>query len=74
MRRLFLGPPAHWLILAGACALLWWMGAAHLHTRDFPLFIVLLLAIAALLVAGIRLTAGRGPALTREPLDDVDGL
>lgn len=69
MQRLFLGKPLHWLIIAIDCAVLWWMGEARLHTRDFKQFLLILAILAAATVIAILLTTRRGDRVTREPID-----
>lgn len=70
MRKLFLGKPIHWLVIAIAFGVLWWMGEALLQTRDFKLFLAILLLLSAAAVVAILLTTRRGEQVTREPVED----
>ena len=69
MRRIFLGRPVHWLVLAAVIGVLWWLGEAQMHTREFKPFLVTLIALAAAAVAAVLATARAGDRLTREPID-----
>ena len=70
MREIFLGKPFHWLIWAIILGLLYVLGALRLHTRDFNLFIVIVLALAAASVLVIVLTYKKGERITRDPFED----
>ena len=47
MKGMFLGKPLHWLLWAAIVAVLYLLGSVRLHTRDFNLFAVIVLALAA---------------------------
>ena len=70
MKDVFLGKPLHWLIWAVILGLLYMLGALRLHTRDFNLFIVIVLALAAASVLLIVLTYKKGERITRDPFED----
>ncbi len=70
MKDVFLGKPLHWLIWAVILGLLYLLGALRLHTRDFNLFIVIVLALAAASVLVIVLTYKKGERITRDPFED----
>ena len=70
MREIFLGKPLHWLIWAVILGLMYVLGALRLHTRDFNLFILIVLALAATSVLLIVLTYKRGERITRDPFED----
>lgn len=70
MRRIFLGKPIHWLVLAVVLGVLWWMGDSLLQTRNFKLFLTILLLVSAGAVVAILLTTARGEQVTREPFED----
>jgi hypothetical protein len=70
MKDLFLGRPLHWLLwgcILGGLALL---GTLRLHTRDFNLFALIVLALAAASVLVIVATYRKGERITREPFED----
>ena len=70
MREIFLGKPLHWLIWAVILGLMYVLGALRLHTRDFNLFILIVLALAATSVLLIVLTYKRGERITRDPFEE----
>ena len=70
MRSVFLGKPLHWLILAVILGVLWWMGDGRLQTRDFSLFIFILLGLAVGAVVIMRLSYRQGDRVTRDPFED----
>ena len=72
MRSIFLGKPIHWLILAVVFGVLWWMGDGLLQTRNFTLFIFVLLALSIGAVIAIRLTYRDGERITRDPFDETE--
>ena len=72
MRSVFLGKPIHWLVLAVIVAVLWWMGDRFTHTRDFNLFVVVLLAIGVLVVVVVKTTTRPDEQVTRDPFDEHD--
>jgi asparagine N-glycosylation enzyme membrane subunit Stt3 len=70
VKDLFLGRPLHWLlwaIILGGLALL---GALRLHTRDFNLFALIVLALAAFGVLVVVATYRKGERITRDPFED----
>lgn len=69
MHHVFLGKPVHWLIAAIVVGVLWWMGDARMHTRDFKQFLLILALLSAGTVIAILLTTRRGDRVTREPFD-----
>ena len=70
MKRIFLGKPLHWLVLAVIIVIMWWMGSALLQTRNFHLFLVILLALASGAVGVVIATTRPGEQVTREPFED----
>jgi NADH:ubiquinone oxidoreductase subunit K len=70
MSRIFLGKPLHWLLLAVNLAVLAVLGWQRLHTRDFNLFFVILLALAAVSVLVILRGYRKGDRITRDPFED----
>ena len=67
MRKIFLGKPFHWLVLAIVLGALWYMGATLLQPRNFHLFMVILLALTA---GAMIATSRKGDRLTREPFEN----
>lgn len=72
MGAIFLGKRFHWLILIVIFGVLWWMGEGLLQTRNFTLFIFILLALAAGAVVAIWLTYRKGDRVTRDSFDETD--
>jgi purine-cytosine permease-like protein len=70
MSRLFLGKPIHWLILAIIIGVLAWLGFGLVQTRNFKLFLIVLLALTVGSVAVIMFTTKKGDRVTREPFGD----
>ncbi len=70
MRKIFLGKPFHWLVLAIVLGALWYMGATLLQTRNFHLFMVILLALTAGAMIAMIATSRKGDRLTREPFEN----
>jgi NADH:ubiquinone oxidoreductase subunit K len=70
MSRIFLGKPLHWLLLAVNLAVLAVLGWQRLHTRDFNLFFVILLALAAVSVLVILRSYRKGDRITLDPFED----
>ena len=69
MRRIFLGKPLHWTLIALVIAVGWIMGHERLHVIRFNLFTLILLTISALAVAAILLTSKPKERITRDPLE-----
>ena len=70
MGGIFLGKALHWLVVAIVIAVLWWLGTNLVQTRDYHLFLTVLLAITAGAVATVILTTRKGEQVTREPFED----
>ncbi len=70
MRRIFLGPPAYWLIWIAVIAVLYLLGANGMHVRSFVPFMFAVLAIAAAAVLTIVITYRPGQRITREPFEE----
>lgn len=70
MRDIFLGKPVHWLVLAVVVAVMWWLGANLVQTRDYHLFILVLSLLTVGAVAVIIVTTRKGEQVTREPFED----
>ncbi len=68
MRDIFLGKPIHWLVLVIVMAVLWWLGANLVQTRNYHLFLTVLFVVTA--GAVIIVTTRKGEQVTREPFED----
>jgi len=72
MRDLFIGKPIHWLIWVVIVMTLFAMGKAYLQTRDFNLFLVVIVALGTGAVGAVLLTTVKGEQVTRENFDDAE--
>jgi len=72
MRDLFIGKPIHWLIWVVIVIGLVAMGKVYLQTRDFNLFLAVIVALGAGAVLVVLLTTAKGEQVTRENLDDAE--
>ncbi len=70
MKGIFLGKPLYWLLWAAILAVFYVVGELRLHTRDFNLFAVIVLARAAAAVLIIVLTHKKGERITRDPFEE----
>lgn len=70
MKEFFLGKPLYWLLWVVNIAALAVMGSLRLHTRDFNLFITVVVALAAASVLVVVLTYRKGERITREPFEE----
>jgi len=70
MKSVFLGRPLYWLLWAVIVGGLDLLGSLRLHTRDFNLFILIVLALAAASVLIVVWTYRKGERVTREPFDE----
>ena len=74
MRAIFLGKAIHWLVLVVVMAIMWWLGANLVQTRDYHFFLAVLFALTVGAVAVVILTTRKGEQVTREPFeDDAEG-
>lgn len=70
MRKLFIGKPLHWLMIAAATGGMYWLGTGQFHRVNYNGFLFVVLGIAIACVALVLLTYRRGDRITRESLDD----
>ena len=70
MRKLFIGKPLHWLMIAAAIGGMYWLGAGQVHRVNYNGFLFIVLGIAVACVALVLITYRRGDRITRESLDD----
>ncbi len=74
MRAIFLGKAVHWLVLVVVMAVMWWLGANLVQTRDSHFFLAVLFALTVGAVAVVIVTTRKGEQVTREPFeDDAEG-
>jgi hypothetical protein len=69
VRRIFLGKPVHWLLLAVLIGLGAFLGDARLHVREFNIFVAGLFALSAAVVLIVLRTCAPGEQVTRDPLE-----
>jgi Mn2+/Fe2+ NRAMP family transporter len=69
MRRIFLGKPLHWGLVAILIVVGWLLGREKLHVIWFNLFTIILLALSAAVVAVVLMTSKPGEQITRDPLE-----
>ena len=72
MRDLFIGKPIHWLIWVVIVIAFFSMGKVYLQTRDFSLFLALIVSLGTAAVLTVLLTTAKGDHVTRENFDDAD--
>lgn len=72
MRELFIGRPIHWLIWVVIVIALFAMGKVYLQTRDFNLFLAVIVALGTGAVVAVLLTTARGEQVTRDNFDDAE--
>lgn len=70
MKKLFIGKPLHWLMIAAATAGMYWLGAGQFHRVNYNGFLFIVLGIAVACVALVLITSRRGDRITRQSLDD----
>lgn len=70
MRRIFLGPPVHWLIVVVLAALGWLAGTDRMHVISFNLFIGLTIAVTVAILLFVLRTSPPGQQVTRDPVED----
>lgn len=70
MRKLFIGKPLHWLMIAAATGAMYWLGKGQFHRVDYTGFIFIVLGIAVACVALVLITYRRGDRITRDSLDE----
>ena len=70
MKKLFVGKPLHWLLIAIVLAVLYWLGSIQLHRLNYTAFLFALLGLAVASIAIVIVTTRRGEQVTREPFED----
>ncbi len=70
MKRIFLGPFVHWVIIAAIIGLGWYSGIGRTHVSQFNLFLILLIVLTISVIVLVLKTSPPGKQVTREPLDD----
>ena len=72
IRRIFLGPAFHWLIVLAIIGMGWFSGLGRIHVSQFNTFLIVLIAVTiAVLIAVVR-SSPRGTQVTRDPLPDFE--
>jgi hypothetical protein len=69
VRKLFIGKPLHWLMIAAATGAMYWLGAGQFHRVNYTGFLFIVLGIAVACVALVLATYHRGDHITRDSLD-----
>ena len=70
MKRIFLGPKLHWLILIVLIAAGWATGSGRLHVIDFNPFIIALLLLTVGVLLLVLKTSKLGQQVTRDPVEE----
>ena len=70
MKRVFLGPWVHWLILIVLIAAGWSTGIARLHVIEFNPFILGLIALTVGVIVLVLKTSKPGQQVTRDPVEE----
>ncbi len=70
MRNLFIGKPLHWLMIAIAVGIMYWLGAEQFHRVNYGGFLGIVFGIAVACVILVMVTYRRGDRITRESLED----
>ena len=70
MKRVFLGPWVHWLILIVLIAAGWSTGIARLHVIKFNPFILGLIALTVGVIVLVLKTSKPGQQVTRDPVEE----
>ncbi|MEO1490592.1 MAG: hypothetical protein AAFV19_00380 [Pseudomonadota bacterium] len=70
MKRIFLGPLIHWLIITVIIGLGWYSGLGRTHVSQFNIFLILLIVLTIAVLVIVLKTSPPGKQVTREPLDD----
>lgn len=70
MKKLFIGKPLHWLMIAAATGGLYWLGAGQFHRVNYGGFLLAVVGIAAACVIIVLATYRRGDRITRNALEE----
>ena len=70
MKRIFLGPWLHWLILIALVAAGWLTGMGRLHVIDFNPFIIGLILVTVVILVLVLKTSAPGQRVTRDPIEE----
>lgn len=74
MKKIFLGPLQHWLILITVIGLGWLAGNARLHVTNFNLFLILLCIGTIAILFLVMFTTRSGEQVTREVIEEADSV
>lgn len=72
MKRIFLGPLLHWLILIALIAAGWFTGAGRWHVIDFNPFIIGLIILTIGVLVLVLKTSAPGQRVTRDPIEEEE--
>ncbi len=72
MKRIFLGPWFHWLILIALIAAGWWTGIDRLHVINFNPFIIGLIVLTIGVLVLVLATSKPGQRVTRDPVEEEE--
>tara|TARA_R110002126_G_scaffold16044_6_gene64715 strand:- start:4029 stop:4253 length:225 start_codon:yes stop_codon:yes gene_type:complete len=70
MKNLFIGKPLHWLTIAAALGIMYWLGAGQFHRVNYAGFLGIVFGIAVVCIAVVLVTYRRGDRITRDALED----
>ena len=72
IKRIFLGPPLHWLLIILLAGVAWLAGLDRMHVSEFNLFISSLILITIGLIVLVIRSSPPGQQVTRDPFDVDD--
>ena len=72
MRKVFIGKPLHWILLALLMIPGFIAGIAVFHTTNFVPWVSILFGLTFLLILLFWLTSNKEDTLTRDPITDED--
>ncbi len=70
MKNIFIGRPVFWSLWVAVLGILFWLGKAQVHTRDFKFFLIVLVALVAVCVLTVVFGYRKGERITRDRLED----
>ena len=72
MRKVFIGKPLHWILLALLIIPGFIAGNVVFHTTNFVPWVSILFGLTFLLIIFFWLTSNQNDSLTRDPINDED--
>jgi len=73
MKRIFLGPLLHWVIIVSLIVLGWLGGSFRSHVIQFNPFLIALLAVVVLMLLIVLMSSPTTRRVTRDPITDDTG-